>query len=254
MDQSDNPKKKKRLANESEDLVKENELLRKRVQMLEERAVSAENGFVELSNLRYTDAEKSLKEYKEVAQRRFDASDEETRQLHELTASYEQHAVELRQQLDSAKDEITRLQEIVTNPPAFVNKSQSTGNDVQPLKRTEQRLAKSEDRVRSLQAQLAAKNELFYKITGIDIKTSHTERENDVHCELQGRVGRLHFRLDFSNEAEGNVSYIPLLGHSDRAVARLIPEDFRDTIDFTADQCPMFIWRLLTAINKKEHD
>lgn len=59
------------------------------------------------------------------------------------------------------------------------------------------------------------------------------------------------FKLMTYNDDEKRISYQPLMNENDLELLNSLPDYFAEEIDFKKHDSDLFIWRLLTHLNKK---
>ncbi|KAI8070457.1 hypothetical protein BC940DRAFT_345564 [Gongronella butleri] len=231
-------------------LLQENERLRKRIKQAEERAKASENGFVELSSLRHTQEEKTLRDYKEVARRRAAASDDEARQLHELVHSYERDNANVREQLNDALNEVNRLKTLLAD-------MSRPRVDEKANEKLREELAASRTKISSLEAQAKSIMEFFGKTTGMYLEQqvpSIPDATGELLCTVHGRLGKLVCRLVYMtrrvSDKQPMMRYLPMLGYSDKMTVRNLPEFYRKPFEFKEDEAREILWRVLNVVNQ----
>ncbi|KAI8084542.1 uncharacterized protein BX664DRAFT_337225 [Halteromyces radiatus] len=252
-------------------LLEEIKQLRLRVTQLENRASSAENGFIELTALKETEPQRQLRLYKEHAEERFAASDEEVRKLHELAKDQEQHISKITAELEKTQAELIttkRRQEIATTPKRdtleirltremekYKSKYTHASTRATKLKDEMEQLQKAYkdlEQSRSLITSTDDKVAFYQRMTGLVI-TDHEKKHNrdTFTCSQSGRYGVLQFKLVFfiNEEGEATTRYIPI---PDGRMDRKLPSYMNDEIEIKEKDAILFLLRMMTNLNKAQ--
>ncbi|CAO3643115.1 unnamed protein product [Cunninghamella blakesleeana] len=260
-----------------ESLWEENRQLRAHILQLEEATTMAENRFMEISAMENSPVEKKRNEYEAHAVKEFEAYDEAVQKLNTTVMQREKEVLKLKEQLEQAHKEIEKRITVTKDDIVTMPQNEDVLNYKQEYHRLEDKLKDLHDEFDTAQAdyqflltthpkkktvdELCNTNLIqnledkvnFYKIlTGLEVLNQELTKNGDtVTCKQHGRLGSITFKLITYNDDVNRISYQPLMGENDLKILSNLPDYFSEEIDFKKHDSDLFIWRLLTHLNKK---
>ncbi|KAI9301501.1 hypothetical protein BJ944DRAFT_233862 [Cunninghamella echinulata] len=223
----------------TDELREENRRLRSRILELEVAATRAENKFMEISALD-SDVEKKLYDYQLKTNKEFEVFDDTVRDLYIKAEKKEKEVVELKDQLE--KSHLKLEKQIIATKGDMGTIPQNEG-----IKKYKDEFYHREKVYRELQNECLEDKVKFYsKFTGLEVLNHEATHDGDeIICRQHGYVGT-------SNDDETKITYQPLLDENDTNVLlKYLPDYFTEEIQFKKQDSDLFIWRLLTHLNKK---
>ncbi|ORZ17907.1 hypothetical protein BCR42DRAFT_450445 [Absidia repens] len=251
-------------------LKEELKQLNLRAVQLENRAISAESGYMELKQLKETQVKEHLKEYKLLADRRFKASEVEIQTLKELTEDQAQHLAKMKSRMEMARAELVEFQsggssrkaqheKTVSQYNKYKDRYNATNKKVNFLRAELQSLLKEDELLLRQNSQdvdalprLRHTLKLYTELAGLEIKDHESNEVWDAYtCSQTGRNGRISYRLTLiKNDKDENqrmARYVPIISESD---ADILPPYLKEELEFVQSDCSIFFLRITTVMNK----
>ncbi|CAO3645223.1 unnamed protein product [Cunninghamella echinulata] len=261
----------------TDELREENRRLRSRILELEVAATRAENKFMEISALD-SDVEKKLYDYQLKTNKEFEVFDDTVRDLYIKAEKKEKEVLELKDQLE--KSHLKLEKQIIATKDDMNSIPQNEGvkkykdeyyhrekayrelqDEYNELQNEYQLLFTNHPKSKVLEGicsthliqGLEDKVKFYSKFTGLEVLNHEaTQNGDEIICRQHGYIGSLTFKLTTNNDDETKITYQPLLEENDTNVLlKYLPDYFTEEIQFKKQDSDLFIWRLLTHLNKK---